>query len=1239
MKRFAGGMWALLAMMPFSAAIAESTAEHWSALGPHRVQALAGQAGKRVGFKELSMAETGLSFTNFVPENRHWTNQLLLDGGGVTAADVNGDGLVDLFFAGQGGLSSLWLNLGGWRFTNATPGAFGGDTILAGLDALGCAFADLNGDGAPDLIVNSHGQGTHLYFNDGAGHFTRYPVRLNGAHGGYTVTVADVDGDGWLDFYICNYRVHALMDMPNARAVLKKINGRTVVIAVDGRPTTEPDLTNRFVVNARGGVEELGEPDALYHNLGGTNFVEVPWTEGAFLDEAGNPLRRPPYDWGLSAMFRDLNGDGRPELYVCNDFQSPDRLWMNQSAPGLIRFRAAGRSALRHTSFFSMGVDFADINRDGNDDFIVLDMLSRNHRQRMTQLSPPPPEGLDASDPEAVMQYPANTVQLGRGDGTFAEVAAFAGLQATEWSWTPAFLDVDLDGWEDLLVTNGQWRASRDLDVVGDLQRLRRQRKPSDAEIFEARKAFPRLEPPKLAFRNDGRGRFTEVGGAWGFATPAVAQGMCLADLDGDGDLDVIVNRLNGPALLYRNETTAPRVAVRLHSEGPNRFGIGARIKVLATADSRLPEQTQEIIAGGRYLSGDTPERVFATGRADSLEITVNWPDGRTSKIADAHPNHRYELHPEAAGIRVLPKPGVTPWFEDRSAQLLHTNRNEPYDEFARQPLLPRRLFTEGPGVTWADLNRDGREELVVGAGHHGTMTIFSPDASGVMHEWTNVAGQNLQTALLPWDGGLLVGESTYAEVGAIGHAIFTWPGIGPQLSAQEEALGPLAAADVDADGRLEIFAGGRVIPGAWPRSANSRLLKPNGNGFETLQKFEALGLVEGAVFTDFDLDGHPDLAVACEWNSLRLFLNRSNRLSSWDPPVDIAGRRQLLSQLTGRWTSVQSGDFDGDGRPDLVAGNWGENDYYALYGSRLAAFHGEMPGSGNYQVIEAYDPRNGSDLDHRDATTFLPIHGLPVLGQQLPWLAERYSSHRAFSDASVGDMLGGLTQSVAKVETGFQSSVVLLNRGDHFELRRLPDPVQWSPVWGITVADWDGDGHEDLFIAQNYFGHNHGIPRDDAGLGIVLRGDGKGGFTPLTAQVSGVRIEGEARGAATADFDGDGRPDLAVSQHDGPTKLYRNTLGRPGLRIRLVGPAGNSLAAGASLRLAQGGYLGPAREIRLGGGHWSSDAATTILARPLDGAAEVMVRWPGGNQTRTHVAASLQSVLVHPDGTASELR
>jgi hypothetical protein len=519
----------------------------------------------RPGFTLMPPAATGVGFSNRVPAARHLTNQIYLNGSGVAAGDVDGDGRPDLFFAGFDNDSALYLNLGGWRFTNAAAAA---GVAMPGLDATGAAFADLDGDGDLDLVVNTLGQGTRLFFNDGRGRFTASAAPLNPGGAGMTAAIADVDGDGRPDLYVVNYRGGALMDLPNARATFRRQDGRVVVDTLNGRPTSAPDLTNRFSVNARGGLEEHGEPDVLYLNRGGGNFAAVPWTGGAFLDEAGRPLAKPPRDWGLAAMFRDVDGDGRPDLYVCNDFQSPDRLWLNRSTNGAVRFQLAPPLALRRTSLSSMAVDFADVDRDGHDDFLVLDMLSRDHRGRMTFVGDAfpsvPRPGVFTDRP----QIEQNTLFRARGDGTYAEVAQFAGLAASEWSWGCAFLDVDLDGWEDVLVVNGMERAARDLDVTERLRVMRAGRRMSDAEIFAARRAYPRLATPNLAFRNRGDLTFADASDAWGFHLAGVSSALCLADLDGDGDLDVVLNNLNAPATLYRNDAPAPRLAVRLRGAG-----------------------------------------------------------------------------------------------------------------------------------------------------------------------------------------------------------------------------------------------------------------------------------------------------------------------------------------------------------------------------------------------------------------------------------------------------------------------------------------------------------------------------------------------------------------------------------------------------------------------------------------------------------------------------------------------
>jgi hypothetical protein len=1208
--------------------------------GPVRSRPLSVPTEGRPGFTRLDPAVTRLAFTNFVPESRHLTNQLLLDGGGVTASDIDGDGRVDAFFAGLSGSSRLWRNQGGFQFEDITASAFNQVPGFQTWDVTGCVFADLNADAAPDLVLSTHGQGTWVLINDGRGKFTALPP-LNPGRGGHSIAVADVDGDGWLDLYLVNYRVRALMDMPNARATFRVVNGRTEVATVDGRPTSAPDLTNRFTVNLRGGVEELGEPDVLYRNLDGSRFEEVPWTNGAWVDADGEPLAQPPFDWGLAALFRDLDGDGRPELFVSNDFQSPDRLWRNESSPGRIRFRLAPPGTFRHTSRFSMGADFADVNRDGLDDLVVLDMLSRSHEQRLTQLEGEPPSQIERSNPAATPQHDVNVLQLGRPDGSFAEVAAFTRLQASEWSWTPAFLDVDLDGWDDLLITTGQWRAARDLDVAANLRRLRQTRRMSDAELFAARRQYPKLDPPQVAFRNEG-GRFREVGAEWGWNFNGVAHGLCLADLDEDGDLDLLVNLLNGPAAVLRNETSAPRLAVRLAGAPPNRHGIGARIRVRPANQPAALPQSQEMMAGGRYLSGDAPLRVFSAAGAERWSIEVRWPNGQFTRVPDAQPNRLYELHPDPAA----PPPAtasdvaiVTPWFDDLSSRLNHSHRTEDFDDFIRQPLLPRLLSTEGPGVTWADLDGDGTEELVLPGGFNGALEIFKVSTDSSFTRIHQIPVVRPQPMALPWAGKLLLAESSYTDGSARGAAVSLWPQPGPALEAGPNAVATLAAADVTGDGSLELFVGARVIPGQWPRPPLSALVRIDTNGFKLLQVVTNAGLVRSAVFSDLDLDGDPDLAVAAEWAEPRFFRNEAGVLSPWIRPFLLDGQPLQPGALAGNWTAIHTGDFNSDGRQDVVLGNHGENTYLELFGLPLVVAHGDLDNDGTHDVFLGYHPPpipSGAVSSTRRPDPVLqplhPVHGLSVLAPAIPLLRERFKSHRSFATSHLAEVLGPAGAAFPRLTNRWNTSILLLNHPTHWEVRRLPDPAQLSPVQGIAVADWDGDGAEDLFLTQNFFGHNHGWTRDDAGLGLILRGDGHGNFTPVDPAESGVRIPGEGRAAAMADFNADGRPDVVVTQHAGPTRVFRNTLAKPGVRVALDGPPGNPFGIGARIRWIAGDRSGPSREWHLGAGNGACDSTIQILALPDVPNPDWIVTWPGGREQRLRIPPDTRSIRIRPE-------
>jgi len=1201
----------------------------------HKSTTLLVPAEGRAGFTRMGATETGVGFENLLGTNRFTTNQNILNGSGVASGDVDGDGQPDLFFAGLDSANALFRNLGNWKFKNIAEAA---GVAMPGLDATGAAFADLDGDGDLDLLVNTMAQGTHLFANDGAGRFARAGV-LNGTGAGMSLALADTDGDGDLDLYIANYRLNTIRDEPNAKFEGDFVKGKPVVKSYNGRAATDPDLLGRFTFAANGQVLEHGEPDAYYRNDGGWKFTQVPFDGGAFRNEAGQPIESIPRDWGLSCIFRDLNSDGAPDLYVCNDFESPDRIWMNDGKGG---FQAMPALAVRRTCRFSMGIDFADVDRDGREDFFVADMLSRHHLARQTREGIP--EYAHApGEIENRPQYAQNMLYLNRGDGSYAETAWQSGVEASEWTWSPAFLDVDLDGWEDLLVTNGNQHDSMDIDVIREGEQLKKARNMSRMELLALRHRFKHLNSPNLVFRNERDLTFTDRSVEWGFNEAAVSHGMAFADLDGDGDLDVAVNNLNSPASLYRNNSAAPRVAVRLKGAGANTRGIGARIKFAGGP----AEQGQEMMAGGRYLAGDEAMRVFAAG-SNFVEgrIEVKWRSGKVTAVDGVKANHLYEIAEEvkavaAAGQKLVVEPapaqgasaGVEQasasgktgtWFEDVSSRLRHAHQEELFEDFQRQPLLPMRLSQLGPGISWHDYDQDGWDDLIIPGGRSGKLAVLRNAQNG---GFTNLAGAFLQrtvardqTTALGLGGQLFIGSSNYEDGSTNGGLIrladmnrqVAGEGIiGPQFS-----LGPMALADVDGDGSLELFAGGRAIAARYPEPADSILYHNEAGRFVERQRFAKLGLVSGAVFSDFDSDGDADLILACHWGPVRIFQN--------DKGVFAEATEKLgLAKLTGLWNSIATGDLNGDGRPDLIAGNWGLNTRWRTSAEHpLKLYYGDLDGNGITDLVEArYDAEMQKEV---------PLRILKTVGPALPFVQEKMQTFAAYGSASVEEIYGDTLKAAQVLQVTTLASMVFINTGSGFEPRKLPPEAQFSPAFGIAVADFDGDANEDVLLAQNFFATNPEMPRSDAGRGLILRGDGQGGLTPVPGQVSGVKVYGEQRGCAAGDFDRDGRVDLAITQNAAATYLYRNQMAKPGVRVRLQGEVLNPAAIGAFARFRTAAGKTVAREIQAGSGYWSVNSPVWVF----HGEGGLQLRLPGGKEVSVKLAPGAKEIIVRADGS-----
>lgn len=499
----------------------------------------------------------------------------------------------------------------------------------------------------------------------------------------------------------------------------------------------------------------------------------------------------------------------------------------------------------------------------------------------------------------------------------------------------------------------------------------------------------------------------------------------------------------------------------------------------------------------------------------------------------------------------------------------------------------------------------------------------FEPAAGGPFNQIVT----RDQTAVVGTEGNLIAGSSNYEDGLTNGGCVKIYDlkqkVSGESILGQSLSVGPLAVGDIDRDDDLDLFVGGRVLPGRYPQPASSLVMRNDGGRLVVGQRLTDVGLVNGAVFSDLDGDGQPELVLACEWGPVKVFRNEHGKFKEMTKELG-------LDRYAGWWNGVTTGDFDGDGRLDLVASNWGMNTRYrTLKEHSRKTYFGDF-GSGGVDIIEAYyDEGMKSEV---------PERGLKAVGSALPWLREKAWSFEAYGKAKLIEIYGDKLKQAGSVEVNTLETTLFLNRGNHFEARALPLEAQLSPAFAVCVGDYDGDGKEDVFLSQNFFALNPDTARNDAGRGLWLQGDGRGGFRSVPGQESGIKIYGEQRGAALCDYDGDGRPDLVVTQNGAETKLFRNQTGRPGLRVRLRGPAGNTAGVGAQIRLKSGGRWGALREIHAGSGYWSQDSAVCVMASP-EPAASIQVRWPGGKEIVYEVPVNAAEVELLAHGEIKRTR
>jgi hypothetical protein len=1148
-------------------------------------------------FSRLDAERTGVDFENTIATDDSLMNPVdyfyVYNGGGVAAGDLNGDGRTDLYFAGNTVSNRLYLNEGGFRFRDVTATAGVG---AEGAWATGVTLVDINQDGRTDIYVSVGGpsaaagaRANRLYVNQGLTEdsiptFEERAAAYGIADPGYSTHAAffDYDQDRDLDLYVLN----------TATVQRRRPPGRS------GERAAPP--SNR---------------DRLYRNDGDGTFTAV--TDSAGIGGQG---------YGLGLAVSDVNDDGWPDVYTANDLYTRDRLYINQ---GDGTFAERGRTVLRHQSYSAMGVDIADVNGDARSDIFVLDMLPQDpHRRRMISNV--------GAKREGIWQYGRNTLQLhnGRGPGgpvPFSEVGQLAGLEATGWSWAPLLADYDNDGDRDLFVTNGFGELVTHLDFTE-----RRSQRPFSgsradrrASLYEAMADLPTVDLPNRFFENRGPAdgpalRFEERTAAWSANRPGISNGAAFADLDRDGDLDLVTNNINREATILENtaDTRDHTHSLRVDLRGPagNRAGLGAELTL--THDGAT--QTYDHSPYRGYQSTVEPIAHFGLGAdstADSLRVT--WPDGTEQLFTDVAAGQVLTVHYDSTAGGTGPPGGARPdstggrFFRPTGGTGLDfQHRGMDVRDLQMNPVLPHAYSQNGPGIAVGDVDGNGLDDVFVGGDPQQERVLYRQVEPGRFEAQPLSMGRghaDMGALFVDADGDgdldLYVvsggnagppdnSRNTYQD------RLFLNDGTG-QFRRAEDALPDITAsgsvvtaADYDRDGDLDLFVGGRVRARHYPKPPRSYVLRNDSEGgdvqFTDVTETVAPGLVEpglvtDALWTDFSGDGRVDLLVVGEWMPIRFFRNEGGQFTE---VTDQTG----LTNTAGWWNSLAAGDFDRDGDTDYVAGNLGLNTRYEASPDQPVRVHAkDFDGNGTLDPI----------LSHYVGGTQVPAHGRRELLDKILGMMRRFPTHQAYAEATFDDLFteeelaGAYTAAAVRFETSY-----LENRGDGtFRLRALPMRAQTAPVFGMQVGDYTGDGALDLLMVGNWYAPDRETGRADAFVGALLRGDGTGHFAPVDPAASGFVVTGDAKGLAEV-ATGEGPPLLVATQNK--DSLRTHVAERRPEQTVPVRPLDRS----ATLRYADGA----SRTVELyHGAGYLSQSSRALRVPP--GVEEIVLRGSGGER------------------------
>ena len=1168
-------------------------------------------------FRRLGPEMTGVAFQNDI-DITHELKRLYHSGfvcGGVAIGDVDGDGRPDLFFASGPGENRLYRQTEvAFRFEDVTERAG-----VAGDEAwgTGAALADIDNDGDLDLYICNYDSPNQLYLNDGRGQFEECASRFGLAQVDACLmpTFCDYDRDGDLDVFLLTNRYYREGGRP-AQPPFEQLPG--------GKARVKAEFTKFYGLVEKGpgnyDMDEIGRPDLLLRNDGGT-FTDVS-------AEAGIQTR----GHGLSATWWDYDQDGLMDLYVCNDFADPDNLFRNN---GDGTFTDTITTVVNYTPWFSMGADAGDINNDGQLDFVALDMAATTHYKDKMGMGEMGVMRyvIEKAMPRQVMR---NCLFLATGTNRYIETAGLSGVANSDWSWAAKLADFDNDGRVDLFISNGMARDFNNSDISFTLAD---QIGKSEWDHYED--SAPRPEQ-NLAFRNKGQLKFADTSRSWGLDHTGMSYGSAYGDLDGDGDLDLVTVNLDEPVSIYRNGSGEGNcVTVRLRGSRSNRYGLGALVMLEAGGMKHV----RQLVPMSGYLSSNEPILHVGLGEVSSVDsLRVRWPDGGVQTYRDLAVNQSYTITEAGEDLPRWRKPVREHLFvrEERLRGIVHRERI--FEDFVRQPLLPNKLSQLGPGVAVADVNGDGSEDFFLAAPRGQSGAVFFNDGKGAFRVGSGGPfdadrdsegmGVLFFDAEGDGDADLYVASGSYEyDPGSLltRDRLYLNDGEGNFSKASLDAI-PLntdnsscvVAADFDRDGDLDLFVGGRVVSGDYPMPAQSRLLlnesRPGVVSFveapvERAPGLRQTGMVTGALWSDADGDGWLDLLVTHEWGPVKLFRNEEGTL------VDATEKAGLHKHL-GWWNSIAGADVDNDGDLDYAVGNVGLNTKYkAGPGYPVMLYYGKYGDEGVNRLVEAKF-ENG---------IIVPGRGKSCSTKAMPHLRKKFGTFHEFASATLPQIYTEqcLDDSL-KLEVNTLKSGIFLNDGQgRFTFRPLPNEAQSSSMFGLSFAEVDGDGVLDLYAVQNFSQPQFETPPFRGGLSVLLKGDGKGGFLEIPHSQSGLTVPTDGRGLAQADLDGDGHPEFLVGVNNGELRAFRNQRAGRGRVLSLRGTSGNPLAAGARVTLV-GEEWKRVHEIHQGSGYLSQSTPVVFLDAEV---TRVEVRWPDGSASSRGLGKDEDFVVLEQPG------